>query len=159
MCTAPTLPCLLPVSLLLSSYIIDITTILNISCLCMENEDRRRVQVFSSHNVEELRAFLKEKANEPVPKPASYMIGGVGRAVFPQLCELRKRGYSLKMLVRVFEDNGLRITATALSGYMKKLNEKAEGVTVRRERKEKSQPSVHDSEARGHLAMKPDVSL
>ena len=125
----------------------------------MENEDRRKVQVFSSHNVEELRAFLTEKANEPVPKPVSYMIGGVVRAVFPQLCELRKRGYSLNMLVRVFEDNGLRITATALSGYMKKLNEKAEGVTVRRERKRKSQPSIHGSEARGHLAMKPDVSL
>ena len=126
-------------------------------CQCMENEARRRVQVLTSHNVEELRAFLKEKANEPPPQPASYMIGGVVRAVFPQLCELRKRGYSLNMLVRVFEDNGLRITATALSGYMKKLNEKAEGVTVRRERKGKSQPSIHGSEARGHLAMKLDV--
>ena len=31
---------------------------------CMENEDRRKVQVFSSHNVEELRAFLNEKVNE-----------------------------------------------------------------------------------------------
>jgi hypothetical protein len=111
----------------------------------MENEDRRKVQVFSSHNVEELRAFLKEKVNEPPPQPSSYMIGGVVRAIFPQLCELRKRGYSLNMLVRVFEENGLRITSTALSGYMKKLNEKAEGVTVRRKRKGKSQPSTRAS--------------
>ena len=29
-----------------------------------ENEARRRVQVLSSHNVEEFRAFLNEKANE-----------------------------------------------------------------------------------------------
>ena len=30
----------------------------------MENEARRGVQVLSSHNVEVLRAFLNEKANE-----------------------------------------------------------------------------------------------
>jgi hypothetical protein len=40
----------------------------------MENEARRRVQVLSSHNVEELRAFLKEKANEPAPQPASLRL-------------------------------------------------------------------------------------
>jgi hypothetical protein len=108
----------------------------------MDNKDRRRVQVFSSHNVEELRVFLKEKANEPPTQPSSYMIGGVVRAVFPQLCELRKRGYSLNMLVRVFEDNGLRITATALSGYMKKLNREAEGVSAIEVRKGKSQSST-----------------
>ena len=93
----------------------------------MENEARRRAQVLSSHDVEELRAFLKEKANEPAPQPASYMIGGIVRAVFPELCALRKRGYTLNMLVRIFEENGLRITATALSGYMKKLNREAKG--------------------------------
>jgi hypothetical protein len=96
----------------------------------MENEARRRVQVLSSHNIEEFRAFLKEKANGPAPQPASYMIGGIVRALFPQLSELRKRGYSLKMLVRIFEENGLRITATALSGYMKKLNGEAEKVSA-----------------------------
>ena len=125
----------------------------------MENEDRRRVQVFSSHNVEELRVFLKEKANEPPPQPASYMIGEVVRAVFPQLCELRKRGYSLNMLVRIFEENGLRITSTALSGYMKKLSREVEGVSVRGERKGRSEPVTPGSEARKHLAMKPDVPL
>jgi hypothetical protein len=98
----------------------------------MENEARRRVQVLSSHNVEELRAFLKEKANEPAPQPASYTIGGIVRAVLPELCALRKRGYTLNMLVRIFEENGMRITATALSGYMKKLNRCAVAVNSRR---------------------------
>jgi len=125
----------------------------------MENEARRRVQVLSSHNVEKFRAFLKEKANEPAPQPASYMIGGIVRAVFPQLYELRKRGYSLKMLVRIFEENGLRITATALSAYMKKLNEEAEGVSGIEAHKGGSQPLVPGSQARGHLAIKPDIPL
>ena len=123
----------------------------------MENEDCRKVQVFSSHNVEELRVFLKEKANEPVPQPASYMIGGIVRAVFPELCALRKRGYSLNMLVRIFEENGLRITSTALSGYMKKMNREAEGVSAMGDRKGATQLSASGSEARGHLAMKLDV--
>ena len=107
----------------------------------MENEARRRAQVLASHNVEEFRAFLKEKANDPAPQPASYRIGGIVRAVFPQLCLLRKRGYTLKMLVGVFEENGLRITATALSGYMKKLDGEAEVVSAFEVRKEGAQPS------------------
>src|SRR5208337_985235 len=111
----------------------------------MEHEDRRRVKVLSSHNVEELRAFLQEKANEPPPPPASYMIGGVVRAVFPELCALRKRGYTLNMLVRIFEENGLRITSTALSGYMKRLNEEPDRVSVRAERKGRTQPSTPGS--------------
>jgi hypothetical protein len=107
----------------------------------MENEARRRAQVLSSHNIEEFRGFLKEKANEPASQPASYRMGGILRAVFPQLSELRKRGYSLKMLVGLFEENGLRITATALSGYMKKLNRKAEEVSAIEVPKGRSQPS------------------
>jgi hypothetical protein len=123
----------------------------------MKNEDRRRVQVLSSHNVDELRAFLKEMANEPPSQPASYMIGGVVRAVFPELCVLRKRGYTLNMLVRIFQENGLRITATALCGYMERLNEEAEGVPARGERKGTTQLSTSGSEARRRLVMKPDV--
>jgi len=107
----------------------------------MEDEARRRAQVLSSHNIEEFRAFLKEKANEPAPQPASYRMGGIVRAVFPQLCLLRKRGYSLKMLVHLFEENGLRITATALSGYMKKLNKESEGASAIEVRKQGTQPS------------------
>jgi hypothetical protein len=125
----------------------------------MENEARRRVQVLSSHNVEELRAFLKEKANEPAPQPDSYTTGGIVRAVFPELRELRKRGYSLKMLVRLFEENGMRITATALSGYMKKLNGEAEKVSAIEVRKVRTQPTASGSQAGGPLSMKPDVTL
>jgi hypothetical protein len=125
----------------------------------MENEARRRVQVLSSHNVEELRVFLKEKANEPAPQPASYTIGGIVRAVLPELCALRKRGYTLNMLVRIFEENGMRITATALSGYMKKLNREAEGASAIEVRKARTQPSASGSQSGRHLAMKPNVLL
>ena len=125
----------------------------------MENETRHRAQVLSSHNVEEFRAFLKEKANEPAPQPASYRMGGIVRAVFPQLSELRKRGYSLKMLVHLFEENGLRITATALSGYMKKLKREAEGASAIEVRKGRSKPSPTGSKTRSRLAMKPDIPL
>ena len=123
----------------------------------MENETRRRALVLSSHNVEEFRAFLKEKANEPAPQPASYRMGGIVRAVFPQLSELRKRGYSLSMLVHIFEENGLKITATALSGYMKKLNREAEEASAIEVRKGRTQPSPPGSQAHSHLAMKPAV--
>lgn len=125
----------------------------------MENEARRRAQVLSSHNVDELRAFLKEKANEPAPQPASYMMGAVVRAVFPELCALRKRGYTLNMLVRIFAENGLRLTPTALSGYMKKLNREAGGESAMGGRKGTTQPSTSGLEARKQLAMKPDVTL
>ena len=107
----------------------------------MENEALRRAQVLSSHNIEEFRAFLKEKANEPAPQPASYRMGGIVRAVSPQLCLLRERGYTLNMLVHLFEENGLRITATALSGYMKKLNREAEGASAIEVHKRRTQPS------------------
>ena len=125
----------------------------------MENEARRWAQVLSSHNIEEFRAFLKEKVNEPAPQPASYRMGGIVRAVFPQLSELRKRGYSLKMLVHLFEENGLRITSTALSGYMKKLNREAEGASAIEVRKGRSKPSPPGSQARGYLAIKSDIPL
>ena len=107
----------------------------------MENEARRRAQVLSSHNIEEFRAFLKEKANEPAPHPASYRMRGIVRAVFPQLSLLRKRGYTLNMLVGLFEENGLRITATALSGYMKKLNGEVKVESAIEVRKGRTQPS------------------
>ena len=48
------------------------------------------------------------------------------RAVFPQLCELRKKGYQLKMLVRLLEEKGVRITESALSGYMGRMSRQVE---------------------------------
>jgi hypothetical protein len=62
----------------------------------MKDEACCRAQALSSHNIEELRAFLKAKANGSVPQPAMYTIGGIVRAVFHELCELRKRRYTLK---------------------------------------------------------------
>ena len=115
--------------------------------------------MLSSHDLEGLRTFLKEKANEPPPRRASYMLGGVVRAVLPELNALRKRGYTLNMLVRIFAENGVKITATALCGYMKRLNEEADGVPARGERKGTTQLSTSGSEARRHLVMKPDVPL
>jgi len=128
-------------------------------CQCMENEARRRVQVLTSHNVEELRAFLKEKANEPMPQPASYTIGMVVRAAFPELSLLRKQGYSLNMLVRLFEENGVKITATALSGYMKKLNGETGKAPTNEIRKARTQPSTSGFQAGRQSAVKPDVQL
>ena len=40
----------------------------------MENEARRRIQVLSSNNVEELRAFLNEEANEAESVRAHLLI-------------------------------------------------------------------------------------
>jgi hypothetical protein len=45
------------------------------------------------------------------------------------------------MLVDVFEQNGLRITATALSGYMKKLDRETEGASAIEVHKRRTQPS------------------
>jgi hypothetical protein len=44
------------------------------------------------------------------------------------------------MLVGLFMENGVRITATALSGYMKKLNEESEVVSTVEVRKQRTQP-------------------
>jgi hypothetical protein len=63
------------------------------------------------------------------------------------------------MLVRIFEENGIRITATALSGYMKKLSREAEGPLAIEVRKGETQPSTSGLQAGGHLAIKPDVPL
>jgi hypothetical protein len=63
------------------------------------------------------------------------------------------------MLVRIFEENGMRITATALSGYMKKLEREAEGASANEVRKGRTQSSTSGLQAGGHLAMKPDVPL
>jgi hypothetical protein len=57
------------------------------------------------------------------------------------------------MLVHLFEENGLRITAAALSGYMKKLNEEVGKVSGNQAHKGGSQPLSPGSEARGPLAI------
>jgi len=125
----------------------------------MGTADRRKVQVFSSDVVEELRTLLAQKTTEPVPQPDSFMIGAVIRTLLPLLVELRRKGYSLNMLAQVLEQKGVRISSTALSGYIAKLSSPVEESVVRGARRERARSSTSASQTRGHFVMKPDVPL
>jgi hypothetical protein len=125
----------------------------------METEGRRKVQVFSSEVVEEARVLLTQKTTEPVPQPGSFMMGAVIRTLLPLLVELRRKGYSLNMLVQVLEQKGVRISSTALSGYLVKFARPVEDAPMRGVRRERTQTSTSASQTRGHFAMKPDVTL
>ena len=124
----------------------------------MGTEGHRKVQVFSSEIVEEARMLLTQKTTEPVPQPDSFLMGAVIRTLLPLLVELRRKGYSLNMLAHVLEVKGVRISSTALSGYMAKLSGPVEEASVRA-RRERTQGSTSASQTRGQLAMKPDVTL
>jgi len=63
------------------------------------------------------------------------------------------------MLVRLAEENGVRITPTALSGYMKKLGWKVEGVPANKVRQEKPQPENRAACLPGRFTMKSDIPL
>ena len=119
----------------------------------------RKLQVYSSDVVEELRTLLTQKTTEPVPQPASFMIGVVVRTPLPLFVELRRKGYSLNMLAHVLEEKGVKISSTALSGYMAKLSGPVEESPVRGVRRERTQGSTSAPQTRGHFAMKPDVTL
>ena len=124
----------------------------------MRTEGHRRVQVFSSEIVEDARMLLTQKTSEPVPQPASFLMGAVIRTLLPLLVELRRKGYSLNMLAHVLEEKGVRISSTALSGYMAKLSGPVEEASVRA-RRERPQTSPSSSHTRGTFVMKPDVPL
>ncbi|MFZ0339137.1 MAG: hypothetical protein WAL45_13970 [Terracidiphilus sp.] len=124
----------------------------------MGTVERRKVQVFSSEIVEEARMLLTQKTTEPVPQPSSFMMGALIRTLLPLLVELRRKGYSLNMLAHLLEEKGIRISPTALSGYVAKLSGPAEEAPVRA-RRERSQTSTSASQTRGHFVMKPDVTL
>jgi hypothetical protein len=124
----------------------------------MGTEVHRRVQVFSSEIVEEARLLLTQKTSEPVPQPASFMMGAVIRTLLPLLVELRRKGYSLTMLTHLLGEKGIKISPTALSGYMAKLSGPVEEASVRA-RKERPQSSTSAAQTRGTLVMKPDVTL
>jgi hypothetical protein len=106
----------------------------------MGTASSRKLQVYSSDVVEELRTLLTQKATEPAPQPASIMIGAVIRALLPLLVELRRKGYSLNMLAHVLEEKGVRISSTALSGYMAKLSGPVEDAQVSGARKRGHKP-------------------
>ena len=125
----------------------------------MGTAGRHKVQVFSSDVVEELRTLLTQKTTEPVPQPDSFMIGAVIQALLPLLVELRRKGYSLTMLTRLLAEKAIKISPTALSGYMAKLSRPAEEAPVRGARRERPQTSTSASQSRGTFGMKPDVTL
>ena len=124
----------------------------------MGTEGHRRVQVFSSEIVEEARMLLTQKTSEPVPQPASFLMGAVIRTLLPLLVELRRKGYSLTMLTHLLGEKGIKISPTALSGYMAKLSGPVEKASVRA-RRERPQTSTSSSHTRGTFVMKPDVTL
>jgi len=121
-------------------------------------KERRKPQTLTVEQFEVFRTRLDERGNDPPPKPESYMMGEIVRGVYPQLKKLRENGYTLKMLVRVFEENGVTITIHALSTYLKNLALPKEHVPV----KAASEGTVNSPtvEVRpGQFQMKPDVTL
>jgi hypothetical protein len=124
----------------------------------MEKE-RRKVQILTAEQLEVLRTRLAQKGNEPPPQPEKFMMGEIVRAVYPELKKLRENGYSLKVLARVFEENGIVITTNALSTYLSKLGPTREEAQPRTARKGSSVPSPTVEVRRGQFQMKPDVTL
>lgn len=124
----------------------------------MEKE-RRKVQILTTAQLEVLRTRLAQKGNEPPPQPEKFMMGEIVRAVYPELKKLRENGYSLKVLARVFEENGVVITTNALSTYLSKLAQAREEAQPRTARKGSSVPSPTVEVRRGQFQMKPDVTL
>ncbi len=124
----------------------------------MENE-RRKVQMFTTEQVEGLRTYLSQKATEPPPQPEAWMMREVLRTVYPELKKLRENGYSLKVLVRILEERGLVITTNALSTYMTKLASPRDEVQPRSARKGSSVASPTVEGRRGSFQMKADVLL
>jgi hypothetical protein len=124
----------------------------------MEKE-RRKAQILNAEQLEVLRTRLAQKGNEPPPQPEKFMMGEIVRAVYPELKKLRENGYSLKVLARVFEENGIVITTNALSTYLSKLAPTREEAQPRTARKGTSVPSPTVEARRGQFQMKPDVTL
>jgi hypothetical protein len=124
----------------------------------MEKE-RRKVQILTKEQLEVLRTRLAQKGNEPPPQPEKFMMGEIVRAVYPELKKLRENGYSLKVLARVFEENGIVITTNALSTYLSNLAPTREEAQPRTARKGSSVPSPTVEVRRGQFQMKPDVTL
>jgi hypothetical protein len=120
---------------------------------------RRKVQMITADQLEVFRTHLVQKGNEPPPQPETFMMGEIVRALYPELKKLRENGYSLKVLARVFEENGVVISANALSTYLSKLAPTREEAQPRSVRKGSSVPSPTVEVRRGQFQMKPDVTL
>jgi hypothetical protein len=120
---------------------------------------RRKVQMITADQLEVFRTHLVQKGNEPPPQPETFMMGEIVRALYPELKKLRENGYSLKVLAHVFEENGVVISANALSTYLSKLAPTREEAQPRSVRKGSSVPSPTVEVRRGQFQMKPDVTL
>jgi hypothetical protein len=79
--------------------------------------------------------------------------------VYPELRKLRERGYSLKVLVRVSEENGVVISTNALSTYLTKLARTREETEPRAACKGRSVALSTAEGRRGQLQIKPDIPL
>jgi hypothetical protein len=120
---------------------------------------RRKVQMITADQLEVFRTHLVQKGNEPPPQPETFMTGEIVRALYPELKKLRENGYSLKVLARVFEENGVVISANALSTYLSKLAPTREEAQPRSVRKVSPVVSSIVEGRRGQFQMKPDVTL
>ena len=85
-------------------------------------------------------------------------MGEIVRGVYPQVKKLRENGYTLKMLVGVFEENGVTITIHALSTYLKNLALPKEHAPAKASGKG-TVGSGSVEVRRGQFQMKPDVTL
>ena len=119
---------------------------------------RRKPQTLTSEQFEVFRTRMDERGNVPPPQPESYMMGEIVRGVYPQLKKLRENGYTLKMLVRVFEENGVVITIHALSTYLKNLALPREQAQVKAGSKSTVESPTADVR-RGQFQLKPDATL
>jgi hypothetical protein len=124
----------------------------------MEKE-RRKAQMLTAKQFEVFRTRLDERGNVPPPQPETFMMGEIVRGVYPQLKKLRENGYTLKMLVRIFEENGVVITTNALSTYLTKLAHRREEAQPKEVRKVSPAVSSIGEGRRGQFQMKPDVTL
>jgi hypothetical protein len=120
---------------------------------------RRKVQMITTDQLEVIRTHLAQKGNEPPPQPETFMTGEIVRALYPELKKLRENGYSLKVLARVFEEDGIVISANALSTYLSKLAPTREEAQPRSVRKVSPAVSSIVEGRRGQFQMKPDVTL
>ena len=123
----------------------------------MEKKSRRKPQRFSAGYVEKISTLLKKLQNEPAPQPEMFLTGEVIRSLFPQLCELRRKGYKLKMLVGLLEEKGIRVSESALSGYMGRMNRQVEQSSAIPVRKETSQPENPALEAQRQSVKNPVI--
>ena len=124
----------------------------------MEKE-RRKAQMLTAEQFEVFLTRLDERGNVPPPQPETFMMGEIVRGAYPQIKKLRENGYTLKMLVRIFEENGVVITSNALSTYLTKLAHRREEAQPKEVRKVSPAVSSIVEGRRGQFQMKPDVTL